>query len=144
MRNAFLPDWSFSSPRLETDLVSSVSPCLRVRRSRSSESTSWRGLFERSEFPRHLIRDGSGGTRKRMIKTSVRGVLGPLPCSRTHVYAARAKASAALLTNVLIIRCRAAHGQTWFWVLLPKQKDFVCRGETLHLIILENNLARGG
>jgi len=50
----------------------------------------WRGLFERSEFLSHLIRDGGGGTR------------------------------------------RTAHGQKWFWFLLPKQKEFVCRGETLH------------
>ncbi len=71
-----------------------------------------------------------------MIKTSVSGVLGPLSCSRTNLYAARAKAPAALLTNVLIILCRAAHGRKWFWVLLPKQKDLVCRGETLHLIII--------
>ena len=26
---------------------------------------------------------------------------------------------------------------TWFWVLLPKQKDLVCRGETLHIIIFQ-------
>ena len=26
----------------------------------------------------------------------------------------------------------AAHRQTWFWSLLPKQKGLVCRGETLH------------
>ena len=60
------------------------------RRSRSPESTFRRGLFERSEFLSHLIRDGGGGTR------------------------------------------RAAHGQKWFWFLLPKQKELVCRGETLH------------
>ncbi len=30
---------------------------------------------------------------------------------------------------------RDAHRQKWFWVLLPKQKGLVCRGETLHLII---------
>gem|GEM_PF-7093517 len=29
---------------------------------------------------------------------------------------------------------RAAHGRTWFWVLLPKQKDLVGSGETLHII----------
>ena len=29
---------------------------------------------------------------------------------------------------------RPAHEREWFWVLLPKQKDLVCRGETLHLI----------
>ena len=25
---------------------------------------------------------------------------------------------------------RVAHGRKWFWVLLPKQKDLACRGET--------------
>ncbi len=103
-------------------------PRLRTRRSRSPESTVRRGLFERSEFPSHLIRYGGGGTRKRMIKTSVSGVLGPLPCSRTNLYAARAKAPAALLTDVLIILCRAGHGREWFWVLLPKQKGLVVWG----------------
>ncbi|MFA9560866.1 MAG: hypothetical protein ACERKU_00885, partial [Nitrospirota bacterium] len=28
---------------------------------------------------------------------------------------------------------RAMPRPTWFWVLLPKQKDLVCRGETRHL-----------
>ncbi len=32
---------------------------------------------------------------------------------------------------------RAAHGRKWFWFLLPKQKGLVCRGETLHIIILD-------
>ena len=29
---------------------------------------------------------------------------------------------------------------TWFWVLLPEQKDLVGRDETLHLIILQRNI----
>ncbi len=106
--------------------ISQVHLSLRwARRSRSPESTLWRRLFERSEF---LFGAEAEGTRKRMIKTSVSGVLGPLPCSRTYVYAARAKVPAALLTNVLIILCRAAHGRKWFWSLLPKQKGLVARG----------------
>jgi len=32
-----------------------------------------------------------------MLKNGVSGVLGPLPCSRTHPYAPRAKAPSALL-----------------------------------------------
>jgi hypothetical protein len=75
-----------------------------------------------------LERGGGGGTWKRMVKTSVRGVLGPLPCSRTNLYAARANPPAALQTNVLIILCRAAHGRKWFWSLLPKQKGLVVWG----------------
>ncbi len=47
-----------------------------------------------------------------------------------YAYAARAKESAALLTNVLIILRRAAHGRKWFWVLLPEQKGLVDGGET--------------
>ena len=39
-------------------------PRLRVRRSRSPESTSRRRLFEHSEFLSHLIRDGGGGIRR--------------------------------------------------------------------------------
>jgi len=69
-----------------------------ARRSRSPESTSRRGLSERSEFPSHLIRGEGGGTR------------------------------------------RAAHGQKWFWALLPKQKCLVGGGETPQDIILENQL----
>ena len=37
-------------------------PRLRARRSQSPESTFRRELFERSEFSRHLIRGGGGGT----------------------------------------------------------------------------------
>jgi hypothetical protein len=39
---------------------------LRMRRSRNPESTSWRELFERSEFSRHFIRGVGEGTWKRM------------------------------------------------------------------------------
>jgi len=46
-----------------------------VRRIRSTESTSRRGLFERSEFPCYLIRDGGGGTRKGCARAEK--VLGP-------------------------------------------------------------------
>ena len=37
-------------------------------------------------------------------------------------------------SRAILIRCggggtrRAAHGQKWFWVLLPKQKDLVMQG----------------
>jgi len=75
-----------------------------------------------------------------MIKTPVSGVLGALPCSRTNAYAARVKAPAALLTNVLIILYRAAHGRKWFWSLLPKQKGLVGGDETPQDNILKNQL----
>jgi len=74
-------------------LLRSWGSALGAAEAEGPESASRRGLFERSEFPRHLIRAGGRGTR------------------------------------------RVAHGRKWFWVLLPKQKDLVCRGETLHLII---------
>jgi hypothetical protein len=51
----------------------SLLPRLRTRRSWSPESTSRRGLFERSEFPRHLIRGGGGGTLESLLLSKLGG-----------------------------------------------------------------------
>jgi len=40
---------------------------LRARRRWRPESTFRRGLFEQSEFPRHLIRGGGGGTPESLL-----------------------------------------------------------------------------
>ena len=72
---------------------------LRARRSRSTESTFRRRLFERSEFLSHL--------------DSVRRRRHPGDPASERVGG-------------------TAHGQKWFWFLLPKQKGLVARGETPH------------
>jgi hypothetical protein len=54
-------------------LTMSLLPRLRTRRSWSPESTSRRGLFERSEFPRHLIRGGGGGTLESLLLSKLGG-----------------------------------------------------------------------
>ncbi len=48
-------------------------PTRWTRRSRSPESASRRRLFERSEFPRHLIRGGGGGTLESLLLSKLGG-----------------------------------------------------------------------
>ena len=92
----------------------SLLPRLRTRRSWSPESTSRRGLFERSEFPRHLIRGGGGGTPlgprlgengfgpfEGLSQKSASCVLVAQRPQRTYLYASAFSLPAALLANFL-------------------------------------------